>query len=236
MRRACNRAVSEARGDLLVFTDDDVIADPGWLIELWEGASRWPARAVFGGRILPRWPAGCRPDVRHPFLRHAYAIADWDRPEGGYAAGYVFGPNMAIRARLFRSGWCFRPDIGPDSTETYVPGGETELLRRLEQAGFPPVYLPRALVFHQIRAERPQMPWLYGRAFRKGRWDQLKLGPPGGPRLGGVPWALPGETGLAYLRFLASRRSGDAVTCLDRGVADWRRRGMVHQCRTLARA
>jgi hypothetical protein len=78
------------------------------------------------------------------------------------------------------------------------------------------------------------MPWLYGRAFRKGRWDLMKTGIPQGPRLGSVPWSLLAETWRSYLRFLASRLSGDAVTRLDRGVAYWRLRGMVYQCRTLA--
>ena len=85
------------------------MADPGWVTELCEGARRWPHHDVFGGRILPRWPDGLTPRVQHPFLDHAYAIADWSHPEGPYSAGRVFGPNMAMRTSLFRAGWAFDP-------------------------------------------------------------------------------------------------------------------------------
>lgn len=102
--RALNQALPAARGDLLVFTDDDVVADPTWLLEVVRGARRWPDHAAFGGRVLPLWPDGQRPPVEHEFLSHAYAIADWARPEGPYDPGYVFGPNMAVRAWVFRAG------------------------------------------------------------------------------------------------------------------------------------
>jgi GT2 family glycosyltransferase len=231
-----NRGIREARGDLLVFTDDDVLADPGWLLELREGAMRWPGHAIFGGRVLPRWPAGHRPPAMHPFLRHAYAIADLERAEGCYTAGYVFGPNMAIRACLFEAGWSFRADIGPDGSDTYMTGGESELLLRLEQAGYTAVYLPRALVFHQIRPEQLRARWLHGRAFRRGRWDLTKTGVPEGPRMLGVPRSLLGQAGRAYVRFLLSRLSRNAASRLDRAVAYWRLRGMIYQCRRPTRA
>ena len=37
---ALNHAVKKARGDLFVFTDDDIIADPRWLMEVWEGSKQ----------------------------------------------------------------------------------------------------------------------------------------------------------------------------------------------------
>ena len=50
--RALNRAIPEARGALFVFTDDDVMVDPDWLLELVAGARRWPEHQVFGGRPI----------------------------------------------------------------------------------------------------------------------------------------------------------------------------------------
>lgn len=229
--RARNRAIPEARGALVAFTDDDVLADPDWLAEIVRGARRWPEHAVFGGRVLPRWPAGQGPPFQHAFMRHAYAIADWERPEGPYPAGYVFSPNMAIRASVFRAGWRFNPDLGPDGSERYMSGSETELLRRLEAAGLGAVYLPRAVVLHQIRPEQLRVEWLYGRAFRKGRSDATKAGAPDGSRLWGVPRPLLAQALRAYIRFLASRVSSDRLARFDRGVSYWRARGMMFQCR-----
>jgi GT2 family glycosyltransferase len=229
--RALLRGLEEAAGDLLVFTDDDIVANADWVTEIVDGARRWPDHAVFGGRVLPLWPAGRTPRMQHAFLDHAYAIADWIQPEGPYPASRVFGPNMAIRASVFHSGWSFDPAIGPDGTDNYIPGSETDLTMRLERAGFPAVYLPRALVHHQVRAEQLELEWLLKRAFRKGREDLRHRGAPAGPRLRGVPVSLLAAGARAAAWWLAARASQDPAVRFDRAIAYWKLRGMIHECR-----
>ena len=46
---ALNRALPEAQGELFVFTDDDVVVEKDWLVEIWNGVKRWPGNHVFGG-------------------------------------------------------------------------------------------------------------------------------------------------------------------------------------------
>ena len=229
--RALLRGVAEAAGALLVFTDDDVVADAGWLAEIVAGARRWPDHAVFGGRVLPLWPSGHPPRAHHAFLDHAYAIADWAQPEGPYRASRVYGPNMAIRASVFRAGWSFDPAIGPNGTDNYIPGSETDLTMRLERAGLPAVYLPRALVRHQIRPEQLEPGWLFRRAFRKGREDLRNAGAPAGPRLGGVPVSLVTAAVRAATSRLAASARRDSAAGFDRAIAYWKLRGMMYQCR-----
>ena len=50
---ARNRAIDVAEGEYIVWTDDDVVVDPGWLTAYAEAFRRWPEGAVFGGRIIP---------------------------------------------------------------------------------------------------------------------------------------------------------------------------------------
>ena len=45
--RALNKALSQANGDLLVFTDDDVVVDPEWLKQLYKVSKRIPACQCF---------------------------------------------------------------------------------------------------------------------------------------------------------------------------------------------
>src|SRR5882762_10192174 len=54
---ARNRAIDAAKGDYIVWTDDDVVVDAGWLTAYVEAFRRWPEVAVFGGRITPRYEA-----------------------------------------------------------------------------------------------------------------------------------------------------------------------------------
>jgi glucosyl-dolichyl phosphate glucuronosyltransferase len=53
--RARNRAVYAARGDYLVWTDDDVVVDPNWLAAYVAAFRRRPEAAVFGGPVFPRY-------------------------------------------------------------------------------------------------------------------------------------------------------------------------------------
>ena len=48
-------------------------------------------------------------------------------------------------------------------------GGETELLKRVQQHGHKAVYLPDCVVRHQIRSEQLTLAWLRNRALRSGR-------------------------------------------------------------------
>src|SRR6185436_17449387 len=50
---ARNRAMQVARGDLLVWTDDDVLVDEAWLSAYVAAAERWPLADFFGGLITP---------------------------------------------------------------------------------------------------------------------------------------------------------------------------------------
>ena len=226
---ALSHAIKRARGDLFIFTDDDIIAKSDWLIEMWEGARRWPEYSMFGGRILPKFPEGKIPiSENDKFLKDAYVIADWDIKEGPYEAKNIWGPNMAVRAEIFHSGWSFNPDIGPNG-KNYVMGSETEFTTRLEKAGFQSVYLPNSKVYHQIRPEQLKVKWLYGRAFRAGRRRAHEKKLLDVAVLFGVPRSLLRtliSLGLKRLLYFFQRE-----TALQLGIKYWRTMGIVYQYR-----
>jgi hypothetical protein len=225
---ALNRAISEAEGKLFIFTDDDVLVDPDWLVEIWEGANRWPESNIFGGRILPKFPNGKRPLFDHPFFIGAFAIADWGIQEGIYQADKVWGPNMAIRAFLFKEGWKFNPAIGPDGSRTYVPGSEVDLTRRLEEAGNSSVFLPKSLVYHQIRSEQLDYKFHYGRAFRFGQQFSHEESKSNLRTFFGIPRYLIRKICRAYILFVLSFFNKDDKTKFDRGLNLWETRGRIY--------
>lgn len=226
---ALNKAIPGAKGTLIVFTDDDIIAERNWLFEMWEGAKRWPDCSIFGGRILPKFPPGKIPIPReHPFFSGAYAVLDLKRDEGPYRAQDVWGSNMAIRSEVFHRGWRFNPAIGPKG-DNYIMGSETELTKRLEKAGFHSIYLPRSLVYHQIRPEQMKLEWIYGRAFRSGRSQAQQYGYPNVPYLFGVPRPLVRE--LIQLGMEKILHSLDRYKAIDSGIEYWIARGKFYQYR-----
>jgi len=166
---ALNRIIPEAQGDVFVFTDDDIVADKEWLNKIYSGVQRFQECSIFGGKIFPFNPE-IIPEQFRKLKRymHIYGIADWGNEDKGIPADDIYGTNMIVRAELFRRGYRFREDVGPKGTD-YVPGSETEFLKRMQALGYKSMYLHRVVVYHQIRPEQCDFKWVLKRAFRDGR-------------------------------------------------------------------
>lgn len=166
--RALNEALGLAKGELLVFTDDDVEIPASWLSDLWSASRRWPDYDIFGGPVLPCFPPGTDPWLKDPDVPgYLYARFSLAQEEGPCGAQLPIGPNFAIRARALRAAY-FSPCLGPQRG-SYIPGGETELLTRLVLRGHRAVYVPSAQVSHRVRPEQLRLRWILARTFRFGR-------------------------------------------------------------------
>ena len=173
--------LKQASGDILIFTDDDIIAEPDWLSEFVAGIERQPQYDLFGGKIVPHIPENVVDNLEllkrdGSFIKSAYVIADWNLSEGPIKAGHIWGPNMAVRRRVFDSGITFDPNIGPNGSN-YIMGSEADFLNRAASKGFKSAYVPSAVVKHQIRPEQLTIAWLAGRAYRWGR-GSVRRNPP----------------------------------------------------------
>ncbi|MFD2228560.1 glycosyltransferase [Alkalimarinus sediminis] len=232
------KALPSAQGDLLVFTDDDIIAHPDWLEELWSGAERYPAYDMFGGTIKPHYPdhpIDPRINLNHHFINDAYVVTDTKLKEGEIRAGKIWGPNMAIRRKIIDSGINFNPNIGPNGQD-YVMGSETEFLLRAAKAGHSSVFLPKAVVKHQIRQNQLSLEWLAGRAFRHGKGnaavtntDQAKQ-----KILFGAPRFLYKKLLAHKLLMISSRLKTQHTQYFSHFVRYHFIRGQIHQSRIIA--
>jgi len=169
---ARNRALREVGGGLLIFTDDDVLFDSGWLCAYAAAFKQWPGAAYFGGRILPRWP-GRRPhwlrDESLPLISGLlvrYALGERDRP---YRSDEPtpFGASFALNRDLKLVSGEFRCDLGVNGG---IPGRgeETDYLERIIQAGGVGIYVGSALALHVQDASRFRWRYLYRYGLQKG--------------------------------------------------------------------
>jgi glycosyltransferase involved in cell wall biosynthesis len=167
--RALNRALEVCNGELIAFTDDDVIVSPSWGSELVRAAAEYRRDSVFCGPIVPAFPSGTpRWLVEHPFASAAFAKFGPDLPEGPLAApGIPFGPNFAVRNQQLRN-MTFRLDLGPSVRGPFMCE-DTEFVGRLRKRGNSFVYLPKASVTHLIREELTTQPYLFLRSYYLGR-------------------------------------------------------------------
>jgi glycosyltransferase involved in cell wall biosynthesis len=166
---AINAGLSLVEGDLVVFTDDDVIPAPDWLVRFRACADANPSCTIFGGPIVARWERTPPDWVRNWVPQGpAFGVTRPDLPDGPVHPGQIFGGNLAVRADVFRGGGSFDPSLGPRGT-AYSMGGETQFLLRLHNAGHQSRFLRAAPVEHFVRAHQIERRWLLRRAVRFGR-------------------------------------------------------------------
>jgi len=174
-----NRALEYVHGELIIFTDDDVIVDPDWLNNYELLMQQYPDVVVFGGAISPFWLE--KPDavlLKQIPIGIAFAVNHGNFENGYIEPDKLWGPNMAIQRQLFDKGLRFDETIGP-SGSNYAMGSETDILMRIKLDGGQGFFSNDIKVQHIIRKHQLSLDWLKGRAFRAGRGElrsQLRVG------------------------------------------------------------
>ncbi|WP_217133546.1 glycosyltransferase [Streptomyces sp. AC558_RSS880] len=156
---AHNRGLAVVRGEVVAFTDDDVVADPRWLTELTAPFAADPRLGCATGLILParlRTPAQVLLESHGGFAKGftptTYDPQDppRDEPLFPFTAGrFGSGANMAFRTEVLRAVGGFDPATGAG---TPARGGDDlyGFVRVLAQ-GHRLHYTPQALVWHHHR-------------------------------------------------------------------------------------
>ncbi|MBA3068766.1 MAG: glycosyltransferase [Hyphomonas sp.] len=154
--------------EVVVLTDDDILPGADWLEEMQAAADAHPDCDVFAGRILPHWPTNINARIEPVSRYYGVLFSLTSSVEGPCDATLAWGPNMAVRAHVFKSGFRFDPAFGPNGSIGYPMGSETELMERLERAGHRAWFAERACVRHMIRASQLDATSIVQRAFRHG--------------------------------------------------------------------
>lgn len=233
---ALNEALRHIDGDLVVFTDDDVIPDPQWLCALQHCARANPGYGVFGGPIIPHWPRA--PDawiLKHVPMGMVYAASDPGMKSGPVDVGFIWGPNMAIRKTLFDAGVRFNPAVGPDGTAHYAMGSEYEFTRRLAAQGVKAWFCTDAKVEHIVRENQLSKQWVLQRFFRHGRslylLDDVRQA--NAPRIFGAERWLYRKMVLSYCKAMSLQLLGQSDRAFLAFQTYHRTKGMIFQSRLL---
>jgi glycosyltransferase involved in cell wall biosynthesis len=159
---ALNHAARLARGEIILFTDDDVDVDPGLLESYRQAFIAEPDAAYFGGKVRSRWQAEpprwfvenhewLRSNPRVDFGDETLRI---DQPD----TRYFIGANIAFRRIAFDEGVRFNEDQG--CKERYGCRNSShgdvnfEVQDTLLSQGKFGAYVPNAIVHHRDPANR----------------------------------------------------------------------------------
>lgn len=158
---ARNRAIRETQGEIIAFTDDDVIVDRGWVEAFARIFGEDAGVMAVTGLVIPY---ELETEAQFFFERYGgfgrgferkwyqYNDENGKRDRFHIGAGiFGTGANMAFRRELFDKIGDFDPalDVGTVTNG----GGDLEMFFRVLQEGYMLVYEPKALVRHRHRRE-----------------------------------------------------------------------------------
>ncbi len=172
LHNARHAGAREAKGEILVYVDDDVIVHPDWLTAMIAPFAD-PQVACVGGKVIPRWEEVKPPNWELQFPPGYLSLLDMGEepkelhwPEGAY------GCNMAVRRSVLYEVGGFNPDGMGDRRLIWLRGdGETGLHKKIFDAGYRVIYTPHGWLYHRIPASRLTSTYFHWRAFIQGISD-----------------------------------------------------------------
>jgi glycosyltransferase involved in cell wall biosynthesis len=179
-----NAGIKTARAPLLLFTDDDMRVDPGWVASYHALFSQHANNELLlaGGPIVPipqdlgKWPDW----LDEPALADA-GMLDHREQRALRKFEYAWGGNMAVPKSLFdRFGlWDETTGLQGDGRVTREDSEffeDTELQDRVRKAGGSTWFCPQAVVYHRVDRVSVTPRHILTTAFTRGRNDFWRQG------------------------------------------------------------
>lgn len=170
LSNARNRAIKEARGEYIIFIDDDETPDEDWLCA-YERLIEAKAPDAFGSRIRVMFE-----DARPAWLQDDLLgfLGDVDRyheiTQLTEHSTSFYGGNFGFRKAVIDRTGNFDPTLGRKGTDN-TGGEEVDFYRRLLSTGFSVWWTPDAVIYHRIQAAKLSRSYFLDLHFRQGKME-----------------------------------------------------------------
>ncbi|GAX62979.1 glycosyltransferases [Candidatus Scalindua japonica] len=198
---ARNRGINESCGEIIAYTDDDVIVDKYWLQNI-DNVFKENSISCVGGKILPIWEISCPEwlDNNHDFYGNL-ALLDYGDSPFYLDKPKIWGANFVVKKIMFEKYGTFNTSLGRIFGKL-CSFDETDFLQRLIENGEKILYTPNLIVHHCIPAKRMRKSY-----FRKWRFDNSEMsallkGPCHDRNIIGVPLYMIRQTFIIFFQWI----------------------------------
>jgi len=176
---ARNKGASLAKGELLIFMDDDAVAEKDFLKNTWKFYSENKTVQGFGGRIIPRYiPA--EPKWMSKYVsalvgnfKYADSVVEFEPNK------YPLESNMAVTKKAFDEVGGFNTALPGVKGKLRITGEGKDFYFRVKEKGYRIFYVPGMVVHHVVEVEKLTSEYLYRVASGIGRGERRRIEPQG---------------------------------------------------------
>ena len=214
LSHARNHGIGLSRGDIVLFTDDDVCPEPDWVQVILDSMEAHGCDAC-GGYIAPAWEKPPPMWLTERFYGFLAIRTDTMEQHITSSSNTPFGANMAFRRELFARHGTF--DVTRGRMGNVLASGEDgELFERILKGGGKVMYFPLARVHHRVEAFRVEKAYFRRWRFQTSRNLAISRGVPGKRRICNIPPYLVPQTLRALWRAAWGRLTAPADEAFNR--------------------
>ncbi len=173
LSNARNRAIQEARGEYVIFIDDDETPDPDWLCA-YERLIDAKKPDAFGSRIRVLFEDDRPAWLQDELLGFLGELDRFDHATQLTEPGTSFyGGNFGFRNAVIERVGNFDAMLGRKGTDN-TGGEEVDFYRRLLSAGLNVWWIPEAVIYHRIQAAKLSRHYFLDLHYRQGRMEGIR--------------------------------------------------------------
>jgi len=164
---ARNRGITEAKGDIISFIDDDAEVTPHFADSIIQAFKQYPHYNAMGGKVLPIFENKEEPRWMSKYMSGPISKIDFGEVTRNFPKKYPVGCNMIFRRGVFEKYGNFKGELSRSD--------DKDMFLRLKKHREKVLYVPEIVVYHHIPADRITYKSILNLGYSSGRFEATRI-------------------------------------------------------------